>query len=69
MNMNENVMITGEGEKSSPTTSPGFILELNNNMTKGEIVNVLKDIDNPEMLMLQRVSRSPKKKAEKRGVA
>ena len=49
MNVNENVMITGEGGRSSPSTSSSFILELDDNMTKGEFVNVLKDIDDSEM--------------------
>ena len=31
-------------------TFPGFILELDDNMTKGEFVNVLKDSNNSEML-------------------
>ena len=50
MNANENVMIAGEGEKSSPTILSWFILELDENMTKGEFVNVLKDINGSEML-------------------
>ena len=50
MNVNENVIISGEGGKSFPSTSSSFILELDDNMTKGEFVDVLKEIDDSEML-------------------
>ena len=46
MNVNENVMITAEGGKSAPSGRE----ELDDNMTKGKFVNVLKDIDDSEML-------------------
>ena len=50
MNMFQNVTIAVKGEKTSSTKSPKLIMKLNNDRTKGEFVDVLKDIGDYKML-------------------
>ena len=49
MNELQDVTIAGKGEKASSTKSSELITKLNDDLTKGGFVDILKDIGDYEM--------------------